>query len=597
MLAATAPGGRPATPRAQSGWVPLPDASCWPCSSPRFAVCSRSTGGVYVPLMRLLLLLAAGLLAPVCCCSKRCDVRTFGAKGDGRTVDTQAIRAAITDKQCSHVVVPEGQFVTGTIRLKSNLVLEIQSGATLLGAADGHYEPVTNDPAANVCVDSAWARRMASGIDGACQDFGHGHWNDALITGSNLTNVTLRGGGAIDGNGHLHESCIAGNALPPAASHIDPRGPHYTTGNASLNPGCKLLALVGITDLSVTGLTFRNGGWFTFLFTDVEYVHLSDLTLQPARDGIDLVGCRHVLAERLQVHGGNDDAFALKSDWSVGRRIDSYNITLRDSSLSSNGCNCLQFGSETSGNFYDIHFDNITCTQSGKAGIGISTNDGGNITNVDYRDITLVGSALPLSLSTGARAWQRRPPPWRVGKISNISLVNVRAINTTWSRTPWYWPHCQHCNLTSTVDTVHPSSLPSSCNLSSSDPTSCYMTLSNSDAQVFNVTMRNVSIEMSGGGRKASAAALANFSGPDYSGQHASPSYGLFLRNLYNSSISGLTLSFAERDDRPPLILVRETPFWSHFMLKTTTLPRQARQKYSKKLRGKAVFCRRVVKA
>ena len=42
---------------------------------------------------------------------------------------------------------------------------------------------------------------------------------------------------------------------------------------------------------------------------------------------------------------------------------------------------------------------------------------------------------------------------------------------------------------------------------------------------------------------------------PDFSGQHAAPSYGLFLRNLYNSSFNGLTVSFDERDDRPALIL------------------------------------------
>ena len=359
---------RPATAAASARprhWVLRELAAAVPSASPASAR-SRPTGMRLAPW---LLLLLVGGSAPVGR-SERCDVRAFGAKGDGAALDTRAIRSAIAAEQCDTVVVPAGRYLTGTIRLKSNMVLEVLSGATLLGAADGSYEPAeAPDPAANVCVDSAWAQRMASGINGSCQDFGHGHWSDALITGAHLINVTLRGAGAIDGNGALHESCVAGNAVPPAASHIDPRGPHYSTGNASLLPGCKLLALVNVTDLSVTGLTFRDGGWFTFLFTDVEYAYLGDLKLEPARDGIDLVGCRHVVAERLSVHGGNDDSFALKSDWSVGRRIDSYNITLRDSTLSSNGyksasnqpqcsflehfsaigrdysCNCLQFGS------------------------------------------------------------------------------------------------------------------------------------------------------------------------------------------------------------------------------------------------------------
>lgn len=270
-------------------------------------------------------------------------------------LDTLNIRRAIDTTRCSTVVLPPGRYLTGTIRLKSNLVLDIQHDAVVLGASDGNFERAEPpNPAANVCIRSAWASRMASGINGSCQDYGHGHWSDALITGAHLQNVTLRGGGIVDGNHHLHESCVAGNAVPLALSHIDPRGSNFTVGNASLLPGCKLFALVNVTDLVVSKLKFTNGGWFSFLFTDVAGVHLSDLQIKASRDGINLVGCRDVLAERLFIHGGNDDAFALKSDWSVGRRIDSHNITLQHSALSSNGCNCLQFGSETSGTFVRV---------------------------------------------------------------------------------------------------------------------------------------------------------------------------------------------------------------------------------------------------
>ena len=288
--------------------------------------------------------------------------------------------------------------------------------------------------------------------------------------------------------------------------------------------------------IAQAGLTFRDGGWFTFLFTDVAYAHLTDLHIEPARDGIDLVMCRHVLAERLSVEGGNDDAFALKSDWSLGRRIDTHNVTLQHSTLSSNGCNCMQFGSETTGNFEDIHFRNVSCRQAGEAGIGISTNDGGNITNVTYTDITLTHAAIPISFKSGARAWQRRPPPWRVGRISNITFTRVRAYNVSWSRRPWYWPHCQHCNLTSTVDTVAVAARGGNavaCNKTAPDPTPCYMNVTEREARIYNITMRDVSIQMSGGGQKADAAANANFTGPDLSGKTVAPSYGFFLRNLY----------------------------------------------------------------
>ena len=77
------------------------------------------------------------------------------------------------------------------------------------------------------------------------------------------------------------------------------------------------------------------------------------------------------------------------------------------------------------------------------------------------------------------------------------------------------------------------------------------------DARVVNVTMRNVSIEVSGGGQYADAAANADFAGPDFSGRHVCPSYGLYLRNLHQSRIEGLRLAFVGNDDRPAIILDR----------------------------------------
>ena len=217
----------------------------------------------------------------------------------------------------------------------------------------------------------------------------------------------------------------------------------------------------------------------------------------------------------------------------------------------------MQFGSETSGNFRDILFDNVTCGEAGKAGIGIATNDGGNISNVAYRNITLIHTAIPISFGSGARAWQRRPPPWRVGRISNVSFADVRAVNVSWSQIPWYWPHCQHCDATSTMDTIAVDGTPATCNKTGPDPSPCYLRPTATDARIVNVTMRNISLQMSGGGGKGAAAANANYTGPDLgpAPRRFAPSYGLFLRNLHQSTIDGLQLSFVENDDRPAVVL------------------------------------------
>ena len=118
-------------------------------------------------------------------------------------------------------------------------------------------------------------------------------------------------------------------------------------------------------------------------------------------------------------------------------------------------------------------------------------------------------------------------------------------------------PHCQHCDVTSTVDTIAVDGEPATCNKTGPDPTPCYMRPTAADARIVNMTMRNISLQMSGGGRKGAAAANANYTGPDLGpgARNLAPSYGLFLRNLHKSTIDGLQLSFVDNDDRPAVVL------------------------------------------
>ena len=68
----------------------------------------------------------------------------------------------------------------------------------------------------------------------------------------------------------------------------------------------------------------RSGGWFTLLFTDIDFVTLTNFHIHAARDGIDLVSCRHVFVKNITVEGGGDDALALKNDFSKYKKISNY---------------------------------------------------------------------------------------------------------------------------------------------------------------------------------------------------------------------------------------------------------------------------------
>jgi hypothetical protein len=107
------------------------------------------------------------------------NVRNFGALGDGATIDTTAVQAAIDacnrDKGGT-VLVPAGTFVVGTIELKSNVTLHVAAQGRLLGSARiEHYKAGNGVPASN--------------------------GNIVMISAANAENVTIEGSGTIDGNG------------------------------------------------------------------------------------------------------------------------------------------------------------------------------------------------------------------------------------------------------------------------------------------------------------------------------------------------------------------------------------------------------------
>jgi hypothetical protein len=113
------------------------------------------------------------------------NLRDYGAKGDGTTLDTAAFNTAIATCAAAgggQVLVPPGLYLTGTIRLKSNITLLLEAGAEIRGTPDlKQYEWFT-PPKGNPLAELA------------------SHWHRALLLGINIENVTIIGPGVINGN-------------------------------------------------------------------------------------------------------------------------------------------------------------------------------------------------------------------------------------------------------------------------------------------------------------------------------------------------------------------------------------------------------------
>lgn len=237
------------------------------------------------------------------------DVRSHGATGNGTTLDTAALNAAIeaaAKNGGGTVVIPPGRYLTFSVRLRSHVTLRFEPGA-IIEAADpaihaGQYDlPEPN--AANLY-----------------QDFGHSHWHNSLFWGDEVEDVSIVGPGLIDGKGLTRD----GPAAPPSQkagrfplsmqslSKAD-MAKHDSTPQSMMGLGNKAIAFRKSRNIVLRDFSIYRGGHFGVLATGVDNLTIDNLKIDTNRDGIDLDSVRNVRVSNVSVNTPNDDAIVLKS--------------------------------------------------------------------------------------------------------------------------------------------------------------------------------------------------------------------------------------------------------------------------------------------
>ncbi len=343
------------------------------------------------------------------------DVTAFGAKGDGRTIDTAAINRAIdaAATRGGTVYFPAGTYASYSIHLRSNIALYLAANATILGAA----------PAGGQGYDPA-----EPGAGNPYQDFGHSHWHNSLIWGENLENVTIEGPGKIDGKG-----LVAGGSAE----------------SAPLN-GNKAIALKLCRNVAIRDITIVNGGHFGILPTGVDNFRIDGLVIDTNRDGINIDCCKNVRIADTTVNSPNDDAIVLKSTYALNQVRDTENVTIDNCFVSGYDLGTLvdgtfktassygrtgrvKFGTESNGGFRNIAISNVVFEHC--RGLALETVDGGWLEDVTISNLTMRNVQMPLFLRLGARL--RGPAGIPVGFLRRVSISDV----TTYDADPRY-PSC-----------------------------------------------------------------------------------------------------------------------------------------------------------
>ncbi|WP_183558730.1 glycoside hydrolase family 28 protein [Mucilaginibacter sp. SP1R1] len=340
-------------------------------------------------------------------------ITNYGAIGDGKTDNAVAIQKAIdacTKAGGGKVIIPAGNtFMSGPFNLKSNIQLEVEVNAKLIANSNE-----------KVYQKSAFRDNKGEGT--------------IWIGGENLSNVTICGGGTIDGNGISFMGAELDDSyeLKPF-NIIDPR-PH-------------LLTIVGGKNIRIRDLTIRNSAYWTVHLVGCDDVAIDNLTLLNSlkvrnSDGIDLDHSKNVRISNCYIESG-DDCICLKNRREYEEFGPCENITVSNCTMTSRSC-AIKIGSENMDRISYVLINNCIIKKSNR-GIGIQNRDEGTVSDVIFSNIiidshlfsdTWWGKAEPIYVTSYRRAkGNNKDAGWRfpkgqtegkAGAVTNIYFSNIK---------------------------------------------------------------------------------------------------------------------------------------------------------------------------
>lgn len=434
------------------------------------------------------------------------NVCDFGATGDGQTLDSPAINAAIeaaVRDGGGQVLLPAGTYLCGSIHLKSNIDLHLSAGCTILAA-----------PTKMNAYDASEPFDFPE-----YQDGGHTYFHNSLIWAEGEKNVSITGHGMIDGKGLTHKDT-------------------ENSGNiqgGSIGTGDKAIALKLCRQVTIRDITIYRGGHFGIIMTGCDLSTIDNVTIDTNRDGFDIDCCKYMTITNCRINTPRDDALVLKSSYALKKPVLCEHIAISNCNITGYKCGTLldgtyipepvnwvcgrfKLGTESNGGYRNISLTN--CTFMYSSGLAFEEVDQGRMENIVVSNITMSHvHHYPIYITTGCR--NRGPKEVTTPSTArDIQISNVIADD------------CD--SLCSIIVTGMPG------------------------VPVKNVWLSNIRLYFKGGGTKDLADKNyreqgTNYPEPKFAGW--TPAYGLYARHVDGLYVNDVTFRYERPDYRPAVLL------------------------------------------
>jgi len=364
------------------------------------------------------------------------NILDYGAHKDGSASSTEAIASAIAAAKAAGggtVYIPPGNYLTGPIELVSNLVLQIDAGATLRFPA----------------VRLPFTKGRVQGVECLAPV--------PLIGGQNLENVTITGRGelATDNSEWLKimprsraSGTDPGSAFGPnwekLLQDLEVKTPapdeDYQKAAPEIRPS--FVRTMDSKNILIEGIHFVGSPMWTIHLLYSDNVVVRDVIIETYpgvhTDGIAVDSSRNVRITNCYVDTG-DDGIVIKSGKDAdGRRVNrpAENISISNCTVH-HAHGAVTLGSEISGGIRNVVADNITCDGT-DAGVRVKSRRGrgGFVEDVRFNNWTMedVGTGIEVTsyylmegeTKTSEEPVSPRTPIFRNIAISDLSISHAR---------------------------------------------------------------------------------------------------------------------------------------------------------------------------